>query len=34
VAAGELVGDEKADVVTHAFVGAARVAEANDDGGS
>jgi hypothetical protein len=33
VAAGELVGDEKADVVAGAFVGAARVAEANDDGG-
>jgi hypothetical protein len=33
VAAGELVGDEKADVVAGALVGAARVAEANDDGG-
>jgi hypothetical protein len=33
VAAGELVGDEKADVVAGALVGAARVAEADDDGG-
>jgi hypothetical protein len=34
VAAGELFGDEGADVVAGAFVGAARVAEADDDGGS
>ena len=33
MAAGELVGDEEAGVVAGAFVGAARVAEANDDGG-
>jgi len=33
VTTGELVGDEKADVVAGAFVGAARVAEANDDEG-
>jgi hypothetical protein len=33
VAAGELVGDEKAGVVAGAFVGATRVAEADDDGG-
>jgi hypothetical protein len=34
MATGELVGDEKADVVARAFVGAARVAEADDDAGS
>jgi hypothetical protein len=33
VASGQLVGDEETDVVAGALVGAARVAEANDDGG-
>jgi hypothetical protein len=33
VPAGELVGDEEADVVAGALVGAARVAETDDDGG-
>jgi hypothetical protein len=33
VPAGEFVGDEEPDVVAGAFVGAARVAEADDDGG-
>jgi hypothetical protein len=33
VPAGELVGDEKADVVAGALVGAAGVAQADDDGG-
>jgi hypothetical protein len=33
VPAGELVGDEEADVVAGALVGAARITEANDDGG-
>jgi hypothetical protein len=31
--AGELVGDEEADVVAGTLVGAARVAQAYDDGG-
>jgi hypothetical protein len=33
VPAGELLGDKEADIVAGALVGAARVAEANDDGG-
>jgi hypothetical protein len=33
VATGQLVGYQKADVVAGAFVGTARVAEANDEGG-
>jgi hypothetical protein len=33
VAAGELVGDEEADVMAGAFVRAARVAESYDNGG-
>ena len=32
--AGELVGDEEADVVAGTLVGTARVAQAYDDGGS
>jgi hypothetical protein len=33
VAAGEVVGYEEADVVAGALIGAARITEANDDGG-
>ena len=33
MAAGELVGDEEANVVAGAFIRAARIAEAYDNGG-